>query len=201
MRGVRAARQVCDASKVRRDKDGVPIEAVITANMAHPNVVRTIAHAIALAEPGTGFSGARSMAVDCTNWGRSSGALSPRGRRGEGSPGSENPRGFLAEEPAAAPLPECWLLLEYADCGSLMEAVVRGLFRTSSDGPVNWAALLTTAAEIASGIAFLHARRCGMLPVRVVAILHPRRCWKLALCFALIENMVIRAWALSRVTQ
>ena len=168
---------MCDASKVRRDKNGTPIEAVITANMAHPNVVRTIAHATALAEPGCGFSGTRSMAVDCTNSGCSSGggALSPRAARGGGSPGSVNPRGFLVEEQAAAPLPECWLLLEYADCGSLMEAVVKGLFRNSPDGPVNWAALLTTAAEIASGIAFLHARRCrplapcvGTLPVQAM---------------------------------
>ena len=155
---MRVARQVCDASKVRRDKNGVPIEAVITENMAHPNVVRTIAHATALAEPGSGFSGARSMAVDCTNSGRSSGGRTPR-VLGEGSASSDNPGGFLAEGHAAAPLPECWLLLEYADCGSLMEAVVRGVFRRSPDGPVNWAALLTTAAEIASGIAFLHARR------------------------------------------
>ena len=161
---------MCDASKVRRDKDGIPIEAVITANMAHANVVRTIAHATALAEPGSGFSGARAMAVDCncTNSGRSSGggALSPRAGRGGGSAGSLNPRGFLGDEAAAAPLPECWLLLEYADCGSLMEAVVKGLFRKAPDGPVNWAALLTTAADIASGIAFLHARRCRAFSFR-----------------------------------
>ncbi|KAK9834139.1 hypothetical protein WJX81_001741 [Elliptochloris bilobata] len=69
--GQLVAVKVCDASKVRRDKNGVPIEAVITENMAHMNV---------------------------------------------------------------------------------------GLFRKAPDGPVNWGALLTTAAEIASGMAFLHAR-------------------------------------------
>ena len=124
------APQVCDASKVRRSKDGVPIEAVITANMAHANVVRTIAHATALAEPGTGFSGERSMAVDCTNSGRaSSGALSPRSPGSQGGGAGTLPTGFLTGGQRAAPLPECWLLLEYADFGSLMEAVVKGLFR------------------------------------------------------------------------
>ena len=124
------APQVCDASKVRRSKDGVPIEAVITANMAHAHVVRTLAHATALAEPGTGFSGERAMAVDCTNSGRASGgALSPRSPGSQGGGAGALPTGFLTGGLRAAPLPECWLLLEYADFGSLMEAVVKGLFR------------------------------------------------------------------------
>ena len=32
------------------------------------------------------------------------------------------------------------------------------MFRRTPDGQPNWATLLTTAAEIASGMAFLHAR-------------------------------------------
>lgn len=120
-----SAAQVCDASKVRRSKDGVPIEAAVTANMAHANVVRTIAHATALAEPGSSLSGARSMAVDCTSSVSSHGspnptlsALSPRaGRAAVVSPRQEQ---FFPAEPVPAPMPECWLLLEYMDCGSLM---------------------------------------------------------------------------------
>jgi len=105
---------------VRRDKDGVPVEAVITANVAHPYVVRTIAHATAVTEPGSGFSGARTMAVDCTNSGSAPAAPCPRGG------GSAGARAFLAEEPRPALLHECWLLLEYADCGSLMARARRG---------------------------------------------------------------------------
>lgn len=38
------------------------------------------------------------------------------------------------------------------------EAVCKGLFRRSTDGLANWATVLTTSAEIAAGMAFLHAR-------------------------------------------
>ena len=61
---------------------------------------------------------------------------------------------------AGATSDHCWLLLEYCDAGCVSDAVVKGWFRTSRDplsGGPDLRAVLTTAAEIASGMAYLHA--------------------------------------------
>jgi serine/threonine protein kinase len=56
---------------------------------------------------------------------------------------------------------ECWLLLEYCDMGSLVDAVVKGWFRTDrrpSQGEVDIRAVAMTAMEVASAVYLLHER-------------------------------------------
>eukprot|EP00891_Asterochloris_glomerata_P008248 jgi/Astpho2/8248/e_gw1.00122.114.1_t len=54
----------------------------------------------------------------------------------------------------------CWMLMQYLDRGSLVDAVVKGWFRTSRDptkGGPDYRAIAMTALEVASAMAFLHS--------------------------------------------
>ncbi|CAL5218358.1 g20 [Coccomyxa viridis] len=59
---------------------------------------------------------------------------------------------------AAPKSDELWLILEFCDRGSVQEAVDRGVFKLqmSPSAPPDVPVILTTATEIASGMAFLH---------------------------------------------
>lgn len=98
-------KQVCDSNKVRRNKEGVPIEADVTAHLAHPNLVRTIDTASAYREP-----------LHKLNWEvTQDAAAAPESpaKTPVASPGEEE-----------QPVEETWLLLEYCDQGSF---IVRSL--------------------------------------------------------------------------
>ncbi|KAK9839806.1 hypothetical protein WJX81_003100 [Elliptochloris bilobata] len=112
-----------------RTQDGLPVEAHITAGLNHCNVVRTIAHAW------------RPLAFACHGgsvW-DSAGSVASGTCNGEG---------------------ETWLLLELCNRGTLQDAVAKHWFRQghNPDGELDLAAVLATAAEIAAGMQYLHAR-------------------------------------------
>ncbi|EIE18366.1 kinase-like protein, partial [Coccomyxa subellipsoidea C-169] len=53
---------------------------------------------------------------------------------------------------------ETWLLLEYCDMGSLMDAINKTWFRSCSKGPANMRMVLVTAHEMTAGLSFLHSQ-------------------------------------------
>ncbi|BDA44193.1 probable serine/threonine-protein kinase STY13 at C-terminar half [Coccomyxa sp. Obi] len=145
--------KVCDSSKVRRNKAGVPIEADVSAHLAHPNLVRTIDTATAYREPlqKLDWEVKQDAAADGTN------PASQQSSKAE-SPTTSPTKSPAKSQSDDGPIEETWLLLEYCDQGSFVDAVVGGWFRVLPDGPPNLTLVLCTAGEIASGMAHLHSR-------------------------------------------
>ncbi|KAK9834909.1 hypothetical protein WJX81_007916 [Elliptochloris bilobata] len=117
-----------------------PLEAVIMAGLVHSCIVHTIVHSVVPAD-----------GADCM-WDSADSACI-HGQAAE--------RKAQLKPMAEARNGHAWLLLEYTDRGSLQEAIQHGAFLaqcTNHSARPNVAALLTTAAEIAGGMAFLHAR-------------------------------------------
>lgn len=81
----------------------------------------------------------------------------PRAAAAAGAACSSAPRPSARPRP---PSPQTWLVLELCDLGSLQEALDAGLLRTSRDpreGVPHLPAILATAREIASAMAYVHA--------------------------------------------
>lgn len=93
-----AVEQVCDSDKVRRNKEGVPIEVDVTAHLVHPNLVRTIESATAFKD--------RPQKVDWEVKQDSEAAQTA-------SPSAQK----QDPQASAQPIEETWLLLEYCDQG------------------------------------------------------------------------------------
>jgi serine/threonine protein kinase len=73
-----------------------------------------------------------------------------------------SPAGARAPSRAAAPSRTCWMLFEYCNRGTLVDAVVRGWFRTRRcplAGAPHLRVVALTALEVAAAMAHLHARR------------------------------------------
>jgi hypothetical protein len=98
---------VCDSNKVRRNKEGVPIEADVTAHLAHPNLVRTIKTASAFREP------LHKLDWEVTQDG---------GNTASPPEEAESPAKSAVNSPGKEekPVEETWLLLEYCDQGSFI---------------------------------------------------------------------------------
>ncbi len=107
--------QVCDSNKVRRNKAGVPIEADVSAHLAHPNLVRTIDTATAYREP-----------LQKLDWEvKQDAAAEGTSPASQQSSKAESPTASRAYSPTKsqsndAPIEETWLLLEYCDQGSFV---------------------------------------------------------------------------------
>ena len=106
---------MCDSNKVRRNKAGVPIEADVSAHLAHPNLVRTIDTATAYREP-----------LQKLDWevkqDEAAEGTSPASQQ---SSKEESPTASSIKSPAKsksydAAIEETWLLLEYCDQGSFV---------------------------------------------------------------------------------
>ncbi|KAL3147321.1 hypothetical protein ABBQ32_002806 [Trebouxia sp. C0010 RCD-2024] len=104
-----------DIHRLKLDPYGEPMEVLLTRDLKHPSVMKTISHAWWKARDRGGLSGEQ----------------------------------------------QCWMILEYCDRGSIMDAVQQGWFRTSRSPTAGVADLRTvamTALEIASAMAFLHSK-------------------------------------------
>ncbi|KAK9825366.1 hypothetical protein WJX81_004837 [Elliptochloris bilobata] len=138
-----AAKVVTDCSLVRM-KDDRPLEAVITAGFKNPGIVRTIAY---------------SWLCHRSSRSPNDAATPPDSNNEADSPASaawDSANSYPRDDGR-----EMWMLLEYCDRGSLLDAVVGGQFRRpiegGGEGPPNMDMILVTAQEIASGMAFLHS--------------------------------------------
>ncbi|KAK9831340.1 hypothetical protein WJX81_003700 [Elliptochloris bilobata] len=132
-----------------RCKDGMPLEAVITAGLAHRNIIATLAH----------FWTSREYARrEVTLGGRlaveRSGVLGFESTLDPG--GGEGLRGDNATED------KMWLVMDYCDRGCLLTAIEAGSFMEVPGDPGSGPclpAVLGIAADIAAGMAFLHGRK------------------------------------------
>ncbi|CAL8465638.1 g5174 [Coccomyxa elongata] len=132
--------KVCNSCNLRCDAAGVPFEASLTLKLEHPNLVRTLETAKA-SKDATGPQRSPSLA---------GGPQNVRSTLLEGTP--------LERLNSARLMEETWLLLDYCDMGSLMDAISKAWFMSAPKGPTNLPIVLATAKEMASGLAFLHSQ-------------------------------------------
>ncbi|KAK9834124.1 hypothetical protein WJX81_000060 [Elliptochloris bilobata] len=157
-----AVKVIEDATRVRM-VNGVPLEVSLTSSLAHPNVVRLLEYATtgagALAAAATAAAARKSSdfgatSVDAGTASAASTWASAAQANGHGENGRRTSLDSLPRE-------EVWLLLEFCDRGTLADGIDRGLFRnvpSTVDGAPNCARIMSAAADVAAGMAYLHAR-------------------------------------------
>ncbi|DBA75652.1 hypothetical protein WJX79_010067 [Trebouxia sp. C0005] len=128
---------------IKRTPDGTPMEVALTQDLDHPNIVRTLRHASFQSQ-----NASLSVMTQNQIWSmHSTDSL-------WGEDDNVAPLGEDAPQP-----PETWLMLEFCDRGSLLDAVDRGwlLDETSHfSGVLGLNKLLLTALELAKALAYLH---------------------------------------------
>lgn len=148
-KGVPVAIKVMQASlsDAGKDKPGAQLEAAVSMSIAHPNVVQTY----------------KTASRQCAQ------AVAARPEFGGGSPfngqNGPSPGGLwrVKDTPMeTVPLTEVWILLEFCDMGTLVDAVERGWLREGGQagrdtGPTSLQAVVLTAREVASALQYLHS--------------------------------------------
>ncbi|CAL8465702.1 g5238 [Coccomyxa elongata] len=136
--------KVCASSDLRYDAAGVSMEASLIGQLEHPNLVRVLDMGNA------GTPAAKAPKPSSTFNQKTSTKGGEAGHHGaliEGTPLD-----------SALDSEETWLLLEYCDMGSLMDAVGKVGFLSPPKGPANLPIVVATALGMASGLAFLHSQ-------------------------------------------
>ncbi|DBA84846.1 TPA: hypothetical protein ACH3X1_005872 [Trebouxia sp. C0004] len=134
---------------IKRTPDGTPMEVALTRGLSHPNIVRALRHASFNSQNASlavlQDSEVGSMDSWDSLWDQE--ALEP--------PSSYSSRHNLEDNQ------ETWLMLEYCDKGSLLDAVDRGWLYTRRashfTGVTDLKKLLLTALELANALAYLHS--------------------------------------------
>lgn len=130
---------------IKRTPDGTPMEVALTKDLNHPNIVRTLRHASFTSQNASltvmTEGSIWSMTSSDSLWGDTE-DLPHQDHAAEGKPALET-----------------WLLLEFCDRGSLLDAVDRGWLLSEAShfsGVVGLKRLLLTALELATALAYLH---------------------------------------------
>ncbi|KAL3151455.1 hypothetical protein ABBQ38_012460 [Trebouxia sp. C0009 RCD-2024] len=133
---------------IKRTPDGTPMEVAITQHLDHPNIVRTLRHASFQSQ-----NASLSVVTQGQIWSMAS-SDSLWGCDGE----EEDTVPPLNDADSAQP-PETWLMLEFCDRGSLLDAVDRGWLLDEAShfsGVLGLNRLLLTGLELAKALAYLH---------------------------------------------
>lgn len=128
---------------IKRTPDGTPMEVALTQDLDHPNIVRTLRHASFQSQ-----NASLSVMTQNQIWSMHS---------TDSLWGDEDTVAPLEEE--APQPPETWLMLEFCDRGSLLDAVDRGWLLDQAShfsGVLGLNKLLLTALELAGALAYLH---------------------------------------------
>jgi serine/threonine protein kinase len=130
------------------------MEAAISISLSHPNIVQTYTYSLTPVRERTSHSG--FTVTPSTSGSRRSAETSRLNRA--------SPSGMFPSVAASAF--EVQIILEYCDRGTLHDALIRHAFFLP-DGRVNYLAVLETAADMARGLAHLHASNILHLDLKV----------------------------------
>ncbi|KAK9826363.1 hypothetical protein WJX81_002338 [Elliptochloris bilobata] len=125
------------ADKAAAEEQRVAREALLSASLSHPNVIAT--YKICSVRAGDSSSSSR-----------------------EGVEAGHRPTGPFPppediERARMNALLETWLVQEFADRGSLADAIAAGRFRRRLDGSLDVVAMLKCLNDVAAGMAYLHS--------------------------------------------
>ncbi len=127
--------EVGDGAK-KRDRMAL-FEAAIGASLSHPNIAQTLTYSLRPVKEDTS-----SSQSDSASGSKKTPTSHPNSREGSTR--------------LVASAFEVKLVMEFCDKGSLRDALDKNLF-VGEDGRINYLAILDTAADIACGMAHLHA--------------------------------------------